>query len=333
MRTMSEPHSRQPRTAGANTARIAALNGGSTREGNQRIARDPTGANDDTLIDTIRGWMRLLRRSKGSESVREALEELIEDRDESGIPIDDQERVLLGNILHLRECTAYDVMVPRADIVGVDDSTSLPDLTTLFTQCGHSRLPVYRGGLDDVIGMVHIKDVLTAGCVTDKPFQFHRIVRRVLFVSPSMRVMDLLLEMRLKRTHMALVVDEYGGIDGLVTIEDVVEQIVGDIEDEHDHAVEPDMVVRPDGVIEADARTSIEEFEHVLGPVLTEEERDDVDTLGGLVFFIAGRVPSRGELIAHPSGLEFEVVDADPRRIKWLRVRKGSPQPEAETAE
>jgi Hemolysins and related proteins containing CBS domains len=302
------------------------------RENGQRIARDPAGANDDTLIDTIRGWMRLLRRSKGSESVREALEELIEDRHDAGIPIDDQERVLLGNILHLRERTAYDVMVPRADIVGVDDSTSLADLTALFIECGHSRLPVYRGGLDDVIGMLHIKDVLSAGRGGDKPFQLHRIVRRVLFVSPSMRVMDLLLEMRLKRTHMALVVDEYGGIDGLVTIEDVVEQIVGDIEDEHDHEVEPDMVVRPDGVIEADARTSIEDFERVLGPVLTEEERDDVDTLGGLVFFVAGRVPSRGELIAHPSGLEFEVVDADPRRIKWLRVRKVAPQPETETA-
>jgi CBS domain containing-hemolysin-like protein len=286
---------------------------------------------DDGLLDTIRGWLRLLRRSKGSESVREALEELIEDRDESGIPIDEQERVLLGNILHLRGQNAYDVMVPRADIMGVEAGTSLSELTELFIKCGHSRLPVYRGSLDDVIGMVHIKDILAAGRI-DKPFQLQRLVRRVLFVSPSMRVMDLLLEMRLKRTHMALVVDEYGGIDGLVTIEDLVEQIVGEIEDEHDRAVEPDMVVRPDGVIEADARTPIEEFEEVVGQVLTAEERDDVDTLGGLVFFIAGRVPSRGELIGHASGLEFEVVDADPRRIKWLRVRKGAPLPASETA-
>ncbi|MCR6629634.1 MAG: hemolysin family protein [Magnetospirillum sp.] len=326
---MSEPHSPQPRANGALQTKDSRDNGGNHHQ--VRIVRDAAAANDEGLIDTIRGWMRLLRRSKGSETVREALEELIEDRDDAGIPIDEQERVLLGNILHLREQSAYDVMVPRADIVGVEAATGLTELTDLFIKCGHSRLPVYRGGLDDVIGMVHIKDILAAGR-QDKPFQLQRLVRRVLFVSPSMRVMDLLMEMRLKRTHMALVVDEYGGIDGLVTIEDLVEQIVGEIEDEHDRAVEPDMVVRADGVIEADARTPIEEFEGAVGPVLTDEERDDVDTLGGLVFFIAGRVPSRGELIAHPSGLEFEVVDADPRRIKWLRVRKGAPQAASETA-
>jgi magnesium and cobalt transporter len=325
---MSEPHSPPPREAGAIQLKSPRTTGASTL---RQARENGATSNDETLIDTIRGWMRALRRQRGSETVREALEELIEDRDDAGIPIDEHERVLLGNILHLRERSAYDVMVPRADIVGVDADTKLDELIELFTKCGHSRLPVYRGRLDDVIGMVHIKDVLAASRL-DKPFQLNRIVRRVLFVSPSMRVMDMLLEMRLKRTHMALVVDEYGGIDGLVTIEDLVEQIVGEIEDEHDRAVEPDMVVRPDGVIEADARTSIEEFEGVVGQVLTEEEREDVDTLGGLVFFIAGRVPSRGELIAHPSGLEFEVVDADPRRIKWLRVRKVSPQPEAETA-
>jgi CBS domain containing-hemolysin-like protein len=305
---MSDPGPLPPRSNGANDAAIAAAENGG----------------DDSLLHNIRTWIRQLRRSKGSESVREALEELIEDRDDSGVPIDDHERVLLGNILHLRDVTAYDVMVPRADVVGVEADTGLAELTELFTRCGHSRLPVYRGTLDDVVGMVHLKDMLAVMRV-DKPFQMHRIVRRVLFVSPAMRVTDLLLEMRLKRTHMALVVDEYGGIDGLVTIEDVVEQIVGEIEDEHDRTNEPDMVVRPDGVIEADARTPLVEFEEAVGPVLTDEERDDVDTLGGLVFFIAGRVPARGELIAHPSGLEFEVVDADPRRVKWLRVRRVAP--------
>ena len=331
MRTMSEPHSPPPRSIGANHNGAGAEGAANNNHHVGKIARDAGNTGDDSLLDTLRGWLRLLRRSKGSETVREALEELIEDRDDAGIPIDEQERVLLGNILHLREQTAYDVMVPRADIVGIEAGTGQDELTELFTKCGHSRLPVYRGSLDDVIGMVHIKDILAATRV-DKPFQLQRLVRRVLFVSPALRVMELLLEMRLKRTHMALVVDEYGGIDGLVTIEDLVEQIVGEIEDEHDRAVEPDMVVRPDGVIEADARTSIEEFEQAVGPVLTEEERDDVDTLGGLVFFIAGRVPSRGELIGHPSGLEFEVVDADPRRIKWLRVRKMVAQAQAETA-
>lgn len=290
--------------------------------GGSRSPRE-NGVRDERLIDAIRGWVRQLRRSKGGETVREALEELMEDRGEAG-SIDDHERILLGNILHLRDVTAEDVMVPRAEILAIDAATSRDDVVEMFTKCGHSRLPVYRGTLDEVIGMVHIKDMLVVMRV-DKPFQLARIVRRVLFVSPSMRVLDMMLEMRLKRTHMALVVDEYGGIDGLVTIEDLVEEIVGEIEDEHDRAVEADMVVRPDGIIEADARTAIEEFEQSVGPVLTEEERDDVDTLGGLVSFIAGRVPSRGELILHPSGMEFEVVDADPRRIKRLLVRKLSP--------
>ncbi len=140
-------------------------------------------------------------------------------------------------------------------------------------------------------------------------------------MAPSIRVLDLLLEMRLKRTHMALVVDEYGGIDGLVTIEDLVEQITGEIEDEHDTDAEPDFVERADGVVEADARVPLVDFEARVGPLFSDEEREENDTLGGLVSFMAGRVPARGELISHASGIEFEVVDADPRRIKRLRVR------------
>jgi CBS domain containing-hemolysin-like protein len=269
----------------------------------------------------LRGWLKGLRRGKAGESVRETLEELFEEREEAEIPIDEHERRLLGNILQLRDVTAYDVMVPRADIVAVDSKVTLAGLLDVINAKGHSRYPVYRGTLDDAIGMVHIKDVLML-VASGKPFSLQRIVRKVLFVSPSVRLLDLLLEMRLKRTHMALVVDEYGGIDGLMTIEDVVEQIVGEIEDEHDRDVEPDYIERPDGVIEADARVPIEDLEaRVGGALLDEEEHEDVDTLGGLVFFLAGRVPSRGELINHPSGLEFEVVDADPRRIKRLRVR------------
>ena len=294
---MNEPgNSRQPRENGA-------INGRSHPE-------------DNTLIQSIRGLFGFSRRSKSGETVREALEN----------PIDENERLLLGNILHLRDVTASEIMVPRADILAVDARTEHKALMELFTRCGHSRLPVYRKTLDDVIGMIHIKDVMAIG-QQERPVALTRLVRRVLFCSPSMRALDLLLEMRQKRMHMALVVDEYGGIDGLVTIEDVVEQIVGEIEDEHDRNVDPDMLVRPDGIIEADARTPIEDFEEKVGPVLSEEERENVDTLGGLVFFIAGRVPSRGELITHFSGLEFEVVDADPRRVKRLRVR-GATVPE-----
>jgi CBS domain containing-hemolysin-like protein len=291
------------------------------------------GADDDSfLMQAFRGLFRGLRRTRSGDSIREALEELIEERDDNEEPIDSHERLLIGNILKLREQTARDVMLPRADIVAVEAGMPFKDLIQMVCRQGHSRMPVYRGTLDDALGMVHIKDVMAAVNAERAP-PLTKLVRKVLFVSPSIRVMDLLLEMRLKRTHMALVVDEYGGIDGLVTIEDLVEQIVGEIEDEHDLTQEPEMVVRPDGVIEADARTAIEDFEARLGPVLTEEEREDVDTLGGLVFYLAGRVPSRGELISHPSsGIEFEVVDADPRRIKRLRVRPLSQPSLRETA-
>jgi CBS domain containing-hemolysin-like protein len=169
--------------------------------------------------------------------------------------------------------------------------------------------------------MVHIRDVLA--CIAgERKYDLMQIKREVLFTAPSMRALDLLLEMRLKRIHMALVVDEFGGIDGLVTIEDVVEEIVGEIEDEHDVAEGPKLIQRPDGTLIADARATIEEFEAMVGPVLSAEEREeDVDTLAGLVFALAGRVPSRGELITHPaSGIAFEVLDADPRRIKRLKI-------------
>ena len=287
----------------------------------------PGAAEEDLpLLHAFRAWLRSLRRSR-NESVRDTLEELIEEREEGEIPINEHERLLLGNILHLRDVTAYDVMVPRADIMAIDAKTQLDDLIGIFNREGHSRLPVYRGTLDDAIGMVHIKDVIGLPN-SGKPFNLIRIVRKVLFVSPSIRVLDLLLEMRLKRTHMALVVDEYGGIDGLVSIEDLVEEIVGEIEDEHDMAGEPDLIVHADGVIEADARAPVEDFEQHVGKLLTDEEREEVDTLGGLVFYVAGRIPARGELIHHPSGLEFEVVDADPRRIKRLRVRRTATVPE-----
>ena len=322
MRTMNDPGSSPPRDSGASQAK--------SRDSGASQAKSRLNG-DDRLITTMRGWLKVLRRSRGSESVREAIEELIEDREDSEVPIDDNERLLLGNILHLRDVTAYDLMVPRADIVAVETRTEKTALMELFTRCGHSRLPVYRKTLDDVVGMVHIKDVVAFSQGADLPFTLQRLVRRVLFVSPSMRALDLLLEMRLKRTHMALVVDEYGGIDGLATIEDVVEQIVGEIEDEHDQGLEPDMVVRPDGVIEADGRTPIEEFEEVVGPLLSEDEREDIDTLGGLVCSVAGRVPSRGELISHPSGLEFQVVEADPRRVKRLVVRRPAAAPEADS--
>jgi CBS domain containing-hemolysin-like protein len=285
------------------------------REGGARTNHSP--------FKSLRHWLRGLLKAKENEedTVRAALEELIEERVDEGEAIQPNERVLFSNILNLRNLTVHDVMVPRADIVAIDIGTSLEDLVKLMSEEAHSRVPVYRGTLDDVAGMVHIKDVL-AWTAPKRSFNLSRILRQVLFVAPSMRVLDLLLEMRLTRIHMALVVDEFGGIDGLVTIEDLVEEIVGEIQDEHDTAEVPVLIERPDGSLDASARTTIAAFEERVGPVLTDAERDeDIDTLGGLVFAVAGRVPSRGEVVAHSSGVEFEVLEADPRRIRKIRIR------------
>jgi CBS domain containing-hemolysin-like protein len=286
---------------------------------------------DELPFGVLKHWLARLWRRRGDASLAEAIEELIEEGEveEPEEPISAEERNLLLNILKLRGRTADDIMVPRADIVAVPVDATLDDLVALLVNEGHSRLPVYRETLDDVIGMVHMKDVLVHLARRDRPFDITRMLREVLFVAPSARLLGLLLEMRLKRVHMALVVDEFGGIDGLLTIEDVVEEIVGEIEDEHDVQEQPKLVDRPDGTVLADARATIEEFEERVGSVLSEAEREeDIDTLGGLVFSLAGRIPKRGEVVKHPSGLAFEVVDADSRRIKRLKV-KNLPKPEA----
>jgi len=270
-------------------------------------------------------WQRLIRWFRGGQngSVREALEEIIEDRAEPAAPIGDDERALLSNILNLRGLTVEDVMVPRADIVAVETDTPLSEIVRIIGEQGHSRLPVYRGTLDDVIGMAHIKDLfLWEG--HEKDFKLSEHLRRILFVAPSMEVLELLLEMRARRSHMALVVDEYGGVDGLVTIEDLVEEIIGEIEDEHDRSSEPVLKENPDGSYTADARVEIEALEEKVGPFATDEEREYIDTLGGLVFALAGRVPIRSELVVHPSGFEFEILQADPRRVHRLRVHRRS---------
>ncbi len=280
------------------------------------------GANPDRSTHTrgLRPWLkRLFGQRNGGESLRDTIEELIEQENTANSEAG-EEIVFLRNVLRLRDLAANDVMVPRADIVGVEIDTPLDELTSLMSGSAHSRMPVYRETLDDAVGMVHIKDVV-AWRGSDETFTIAKILRRILFVAPSMPILELLLQMRVSRTHMALVVDEFGGTDGLVTIEDLVEEIVGEIQDEHDPDVAPLMADRADGSIEADARVAIEDFEARIGSLLTPAERQaDIDTLGGLVFTLAGRVPSRGEVVRHPSGAEFEVLDADPRRIKRLRV-------------
>jgi CBS domain containing-hemolysin-like protein len=287
-------------------------------------------AEQPRLLDRLAKWFK---PDEEAETVRNVIEELIEERIEEspsgdGDVIDSNERLLLGNVLRLRDVSAADIMVPRADILAVEAESPVVDVLRFLVKEGHSRVPVYRETLDDVIGMVHIKDLAillfdqagASGQTLPAP-KLADVTRKVLFVSPAARVLDLLLEMRMSRIHMAVVVDEYGGVDGLVTIEDVVEQIVGNIEDEHDTDDAPRMTDRPDGSIVADARVELSEFEARFGAIFTEAEKETNDTLGGLVIGLAGRVPGRNELIRHPSGIEFEILDSDPRRVRRLRVR------------
>jgi len=226
-----------------------------------------------------------------------------------------------------------DVMVPRADIIAVDIDTGLHDLSKAFQEAGHSRLPIYKETLDEPIGMVHIKDLmpylmLNAKGRSAKSYKdrktLNTIKRPVLFVPPSMLAQDLLKRMQARRTHMAIVVDEYGGTDGILTIEDLIEPIVGDIDDEHDEQEPQIKTIKKGGQTQwlADARVTIEDFEELIGrDFASPDEEDEVTTLGGLVFTLAGRVPERGEIIYHPDGLEFEIKDADPRRVKKLKIR------------
>jgi magnesium and cobalt transporter len=279
---------------------------------------------------------KLLGRLRNTEqSVRESIAELVQDAASEAAPdaaigLNPQERALIANVLRLREITADDVMVPRPDIIAMRADVTLEQAIDLLRREGHSRLPVYREHLDDVQGMVHLKDVFAyTGSASE--FAVEKILRKPLMVAPQIGVLDLLLQMRQRHTHLALVVDEYGGIDGLVTIEDLVETIVGDISDEHDEIEGPMLTERADGALDLNARLPVEEFEAKMGPVLSEDERDaDIETVGGLVFNLAGRVPAKGEIITHPSGIEFMVLDADARRIRRLRVRKTMAEPASE---
>jgi CBS domain containing-hemolysin-like protein len=245
--------------------------------------------------------------------------------------LDEAAQELVDNALAFDHLRIEDIMVPRADIKAVGIETNLEELSKEFISASHSRLPVYRGNLDDPVGMVHIKDLLPALMSQLKNSEnkslanVETIIRDVLFVPPSMNADDLLVRMQKTRVHMALVVDEYGGTDGLVTLEDLIEQIVGNIEDEHDSDT---VMLRNTGplVWEANARISIDELESAIGASLrNEDDEDDVETLGGLVFTLVGRVPSAGEVLLHPAGFEFEVTRADPRRILALTIRKIDP--------
>lgn len=269
---------------------------------------------DSSLI----GFIKSLVGNKSESTLHEALKEFVADDDSA--PISAEERTMIANILALRGMRAVDVMIPRADIIAVDASISRAELFELLSEKQFSRFPVYRETLDDVIGTLHIKDVLGA-LAQGEDINVESLVRDAPVVSPAMPVLDLILEMKETRRHMALVVDEFGGIDGLVTMGDIIGAIVGEIEDEHKIDDQPEMMMASDGTILADGRVDVETFEARFGAFLRDDERQDVDTLGGLVFAIAGRVPARGEVVSHESGLVFEIIDADPRRVHRLRIK------------
>jgi len=277
---------------------------------------------------------RLIQKLTGQDgettAMRESLEEVIEESDRESSALSAQERVMLGNLLKFGELKVRDVMVPRAEIVAVDESIGLADLLMLFREAQHSRLPMFRETLDDPTGLIHVKDVLgllqaeASGAFCLSPHARITALRRpVLFAPPSMRALDLLLKMQATHTHLALVIDEYGGTDGLITIEDIIEQIVGDIADEHDE-VSSELKPDGDGYI-ADARMDLDDFKAQTGhDLMVEDDEDeierDIDSLGGLVVSLLGRVPQRGEIVNHPDGSEFQVLEADPRRVRKLRV-------------
>jgi magnesium and cobalt transporter len=281
-----------------------------------------------TAIVTV--LSRLIRGRDESAKLRESLEEVIEQSDAEDRPLAREERLMMLNILQFGELTVADIMVPRADIIGVEASTSLDALARMFRDAQHSRLPVYRESLDHPVGMVHIKDLIglavPEGEGVQRPETIQDIRRDVLFVPPSMPVVNLLVKMQSTRIHLALVIDEYGGTDGLVSIEDIVEQIVGDIEDEHDTDEAQTVMPRGPGEFDASARTDLEEVEKLVGFRLADEDTaEEIDTLAGLVFSLVSRVPQRGEIVKHPAGVEFEVLEADPRRLRRLRVRVTRP--------
>lgn len=272
--------------------------------------------------DSILARLRSMMGKDRAEDLAAAIEN---GNGDAGKVVSRARREMIERVIAFDQKKVFDVMAPRADISAVDIDTPLQELIRIFSEAGHSRLPVYRGDLDDPVGMVHIKDVI--GLIADpaKPLAgagpiLKTLRRDVLYVPPSMRVTDLLIRMQASRIHMALVIDEYGGTDGLVTIEDLVEEIVGEINDEHDD--EDEFVIAPlaGGGWDVDARVELADFEEETGLRLDNDD-DEIDTVGGYAVSLAGRVPQRGEVLQAPNGFDFEVTEGDARKVRKLRIR------------
>ena len=277
----------------------------------------------DSLIKRLRSVMG---RSDQDGGLRETLEELLEEEEpDQTRDLDPEARTILLNALSFGELRVEDVMVPRPDIDGIEASSNIAETVEAMSKSNHARLVVYRDTLDDVLGVVHVKDLMPFWG-NGHDFSLDQVLRPVLVVPPSMPILDLLVEMRQSGTHMAVMVDEFGGTDGLVTLSDIVAEIVGEIQEIDDEQPPEKMVVAADGMIEADARLELEDIEEYFRmPLFSEEEHGEADTVAGLVFTIVDRVPDTGEVIDHRSGLRFTVLDADPRRILKLRIEQYQP--------
>lgn len=282
----------------------------------------------DSPLQLLARWVRQAWHHKQG-TLKEALEEVLEEHD-GELAISSEERNLLKNMIAFGELKVGDVMIPRTDICAVPDNISREEFKSHIAEHRHTRIPVYHETLDNVVGVVHIKDFFIGHAENGEPFDVHSIKRDVLFVPPSMRIVDLLMKMRLSTTHMAIVVDEYGGTDGLVTMEDLFEEIVGEIHDEHDEDEEmPSLAWVSDKALEADARVKVDDLAHELQiDLASAEDSDDYDTVGGLIFSHLGRIPAKGEVVDFDHGLKLEILSADPRRIKKVRVVRHEPQKE-----
>ena len=278
------------------------------------------------MLNNIINKIRSILKPSDRENIKDVLEDLIEDNGNGTEKIDDGTKNIFKNVINLNNKCIEDVMIPRADIDAVSIETTLNDLVNFIDKTKHSRIPVFENNLDKVLGMIHIRDLFEKIHQRNTKKKSTKIakkmIRKILFSSPSMKVIDLLLKMRSEQIHMAIVIDEFGGTNGIVTIEDLVEEIVGEIKDEHDFEEVDEIKKISKKSFEISARISLEEFEKRLSVKLNIDEKDEIDTLGGFIFFLLGRIPGRGEVISYKKNIEFTIIEADTRRIKRILVTK-----------
>ncbi len=262
--------------------------------------------------------------SSNKDDIKNVLEDLIDESTNGSEEIDDGTKNIFKNVINLSDKCLEDVMIPRADIAAVQNNVKINDLINFINKTKHSRIPVFQDNLDNIIGMIHIRDLfekMNNRVRNNKNLKLSKtITRKILFSSPSMKIVDLLLKMRSEQIHMSIVVDEFGGTNGLVTIEDLVEEIVGEIKDEHDFEEIEEIKKISKKIYDVSARLTVKDLEEKIGVFFSDEEKEDIDTVGGLVFNLLGKIPSRGEVITHKSGLEFTINDADTRKIKRILV-------------